>query len=72
MDNKLRYPTRDHVSVPISKGGHLTDDNRLIVCNKCNSGKGQMSLSEWHAHLVETSDPRATHVASVLDLQKSA
>lgn len=67
MDSKQRCPTRDHVTVPISKGGHLTDDNRLIVCNKCNSGKGQRALSEWHARLVETNDPRAVHVEAVLE-----
>lgn len=63
--------SRDH-KLPRSRGGECRGDNRIIVCRSCNSRKGSRTLAEWHLALSASSDPRARHVAAVLeaDLRK--
>jgi 5-methylcytosine-specific restriction endonuclease McrA len=53
--------TRDHKQAR-SNGGQLTPENRLIVCQKCNSDKSNYSLGDWHETLRKGGDPRAPFV----------
>lgn len=43
---KVRVKTKDHV-VPINRGGTNASYNIIYCCNRCNSFKGNMLLSEW-------------------------
>ena len=61
-----RAPSRDHVHVSRADGGLLHDENKLVVCNDCNSRKGRRSLAEWLDVLVATDDNRAAFVAATL------
>lgn len=53
-----RNPTRDHIH-PRSRGGRLSDTNRLIVCSPCNGDKGDMTLEQWATRLTKGADERA-------------
>lgn len=57
--------TRDH-KLPRSQGGWLTEENRIIVCLKCNGDKKDFTLGEWHQRLRQGGDPRARRVWVVL------
>ncbi len=61
MDGRKRKhrnsPSRDHV-YPRSKGGRRT----IIVCNGCNSDKGNLTLDEWALILLRRRDRRAQFV----------
>jgi 5-methylcytosine-specific restriction endonuclease McrA len=51
----------DHVH-PKAKGGRLEDGNGLIVCQRCNSDKGDRTIGEWLDALRTEGDSRARHV----------
>jgi hypothetical protein len=34
-------PTRDHVGKTAKRGGHLVEQNKLVVCAPCNQDKGR-------------------------------
>jgi len=61
MAHPPRYPSRDHIR-PRSKGYTLTAENRAIVCRRCNTDKGSLSLGRWLNRLRRAADPRAVHV----------
>lgn len=42
----LGTATIDHV-IPLARGGQHCRDNLVAACRKCNSSKGQKTLSEW-------------------------
>lgn len=69
MENSWRRPTRDHV-VPRSKkkgGVEKGVPTIVIACYYCNQGKGNQTLGDWYAKLVDESDPRASHVLAFLE-----
>jgi 5-methylcytosine-specific restriction endonuclease McrA len=41
-----RAGTGDHV-IPISRGGRSEWDNVIAACSRCNTSKGDRTLSEW-------------------------
>ena len=57
--------SRDHL-VPRIKGGTLSPENVLIVCQSCNSDKSHLSLIEWAAMLRRKKDPRAETVSLLI------
>ena len=38
--------TRDHI-IPKSKGGLLSNGNKVFACRTCNKWKGDYTLEEW-------------------------
>jgi hypothetical protein len=61
-----RAPSRDHIK-PRSKG-YTLEGNRALVCCRCNTDKGSLSLGQWLTRLSRAGDPRADHVAAFLQL----
>jgi hypothetical protein len=61
-----RPPSRDHIK-PRSKGYSL-DGNLALVCCRCNTDKGSLSLGQWLTRLSRAGDVRADHVAAFLQL----
>lgn len=55
---KSYFPTRDHVVPKSVKPGSPV----LIVCQKCNSDKKNLTLPEWYKQLSQQSDPRASNI----------
>lgn len=41
-----RVRTKDHI-VPLIRGGVNSKENLIECCNRCNSFKGNLLLSEW-------------------------
>jgi 5-methylcytosine-specific restriction endonuclease McrA len=60
-----RPPSRDHIK-PRSKG-HALAGNVALVCCRCNTDKGSLSLGQWLTRLSRASDPRADHVATFIE-----
>jgi len=65
MAHPPQHPSRDHIR-PRSRGFTLTPDNRAIVCRRCNSDKGSLSLGRWLNRLRRAADPRADYVADFM------
>ena len=61
-----KRPSRDH-KLPRSRGGTLTNGNRLIVCAPCNNDKDDMTLEEFARYLSRRCDPRAGLVWNLVD-----
>lgn len=64
-DNGKRKATKEH-KLPRSLGGTLTFENRLIVCRRCNSDKGNLTIETWYYRLWAGRDPRAEHVHRIM------
>jgi 5-methylcytosine-specific restriction endonuclease McrA len=60
-----RPPSRDHIKFR-SKGYPLAG-NLAVVCCRCNTDKGSLSLGQWLTRLVRSVDPRADHVAAFIE-----
>ena len=60
-----RPPSRDHIK-PRSKG-HALAGNLALVCCRCNTDKGSLSLGQWLTRLARAGDPRADHVAAFIE-----
>lgn len=58
-------PTREHM-VPKSRGARLSEANKIVVCNRCNSHKGGKDIFEYYASLVAANDRRHAHVEIVV------
>jgi len=66
MDTGQRAPSRDHIR-SYKRGGRLADpNNRVIVCQRCNSDKGHLSLEAFRNRLARAGDPRAVHVEAFM------
>jgi 5-methylcytosine-specific restriction endonuclease McrA len=60
-----RPPSRDHIK-PRSKGYALAG-NLALVCCRCNTDKGSLSLGQWLTRLSRAGDARAGHVAAFIE-----
>jgi 5-methylcytosine-specific restriction endonuclease McrA len=60
-----RPPSRDHIK-PRSKGYPLAV-NFALVCCRCNTEKGSLSLGQWLTRLSQAGDARADHVAAFIE-----
>ena len=65
-----RPPSRDHIK-PRSKG-HALAGNLAVVCCRCNTDKGSLSLGQWLTRLSRAGDPRADHVAAFIERRLSS
>jgi HNH endonuclease len=59
-----RPPSRDHIK-PRSKG-HALAGNLAVVCCRCNTDKGSLSLGQWLTRLSRAGDLRADHVETFM------
>jgi hypothetical protein len=60
-----RPPSRDHIK-PRSNG-HALACKLALVCCRCNTDKGSLSLGQWLTRLSRAGDPRAYHVAAFIE-----
>jgi 5-methylcytosine-specific restriction endonuclease McrA len=67
----MEQPVSNHVR-PMVYGGSLTDANKLVVCQRCDHDKGQLTLTAWAARLRAAGDPRLTIVTALRAARKAA
>jgi 5-methylcytosine-specific restriction endonuclease McrA len=70
MDTPDWAPSRDHIK-PAHHGGSLEDPTyRVVVCRRCNQDKGSRSLRRFLRWLARAGDPRASRVASFMQMRE--
>jgi 5-methylcytosine-specific restriction endonuclease McrA len=65
-----RPPSRDHIK-PRSKGRALAG-NLALLCCRCNTDKGSLSLGQWLTRLSRVGDARVDHVAAFIERSLSS
>ncbi len=62
IESVTRKPTRDHIE-PRGQGGPNVPSNKVVVCEVCNSDKGNRTIEQFYLTLLQDDDNRAGHVA---------